>query len=159
MTSEYSKQKCFLHTGEKFREVVEEYIRNALSKGVPPLFVDLRPLYDDPAKFEIIQAISSRLHDNLTKHSSYDENGAPEPPTALLWLYYFLGQIYDFQKEYDKAIAIVEKAIEHTPTLIELFLLKGKIFKVCEILPFVDKNYISYVTMVILPHCCLGVFT
>ena len=28
--------------GEKFRELVEQYIRKALSKGVPPLFVDLR---------------------------------------------------------------------------------------------------------------------
>jgi hypothetical protein len=32
--------------------------------------------------------------------------------------------------EFDKALSIVEKAIEHTPTLIELFLLKGKIYKV-----------------------------
>lgn len=116
--------------GEKFRELVEEYIRNALSKGVPPLFVDLRPLFAIPAKLETIEAICGRLHDNLVNFSSYDKEGAFEPPTALLWLYYFLGQLYDFQKDYDKAIAIVNKAIEHTPTLIELFLLKGKIFKV-----------------------------
>ncbi len=38
----------FNFSGENFREVVEEYIRKALSKGVPPLFVDLRPLYSFP---------------------------------------------------------------------------------------------------------------
>ena len=81
-------------------------------------------------KFAIIEEICYRLHENLTKYSSYDKEGSFEPPTALLWLYYYLGQHYDFKKEFDKAIDIVEKAIEHTPTLIELFVLKGKIYKV-----------------------------
>jgi hypothetical protein len=40
-----------------------------------------------------IEAICSRLHDNLVEYSSYDKAGAFEPPTALLWLYYFLGQV------------------------------------------------------------------
>jgi peptide alpha-N-acetyltransferase len=101
-----------------------------LSKGVPPLFVDLRPLFVNPAKLEAIESVCNRLQDNLVKFSSYDVDGAFEAPTALLWLYYFLGQLSDFKEEYDQAIAIVEKAIEHTPTLIELFLLKGKIYKV-----------------------------
>ncbi len=89
-----------------------------------------RPLYADPAKVEVIEGICNRLLDNLTRYSSYDKEGAFEPPTALLWLYYYLGQHYDYKKDYDRAIAIVDKAIEHTPTLIELFVLKGKIYKV-----------------------------
>ena len=39
---------CIL--GELFKSLVGKYIKKALHKGVPPLFVDLRPLYKDPEK-------------------------------------------------------------------------------------------------------------
>ena len=90
-------------------------------------------MYSDPAKLAVIEGICLQLQENLIKYSSYDKEGTFEPPTALLWLYYYLGQHYDYKKDYDAAIAIVEKAIEHTPTLIELFVLKGKIYKVTRI--------------------------
>ena len=56
--------------------------------------------------------------------------GAREPATAQLWLLYYLAQHYDHRGEHSRALKIVDEAIEHTPTLIELYLLKGKIFKV-----------------------------
>lgn len=115
--------------GESFRDLVAKYICKALTKGVPPLFVDLRPLYSNPSKVKIIEEICEKLYENLTQHGSYEKDGAPQPPTAILWLYYYLGQHYDYKKDFERAIAIVEKAIEHTPTLIELFVLKGKILK------------------------------
>ena len=40
-----------------------------------------------------------------------------------------LSQHYDFQKNYDIAHQYIEKAIAHTPTLVELYLIKGKILK------------------------------
>ena len=61
---------------------------------------------------------------------SFDAGGPKEPATALLWVFYYLAQHYDHKKEYDKAFEMVDAAIEHTPTLIELFLLKGKLYKV-----------------------------
>ena len=47
-----------------------------------------------------------------------------EPPTSLLWTYYFMAQHYDFLGNYVKALELVDKALEHTPTLIELYTLK-----------------------------------
>lgn len=41
-------------SGEQFRGLLDKYMRKALSKGVPPLFVDLRSLYKDSAKVQII---------------------------------------------------------------------------------------------------------
>ncbi len=58
-----------------------------------------------------------------------EENPMVEPATAELWVLYYLSQHYDYLGDYPKALTLVEEAIEHTPTLIELFLLKGKIFK------------------------------
>ena len=57
-------------------------------------------------------------------------NCPPEPASAILWTYYYLAQHYDHQKNSAKALEYINLAIEHTPTLIELFVTKGRLFKV-----------------------------
>ena len=53
-----------------------------------------------------------------------------EPPTALLWVYYFLAQHYDFLGDTVQSVNYIDTAIQHTPLLIELYVLKAKIYKV-----------------------------
>ena len=107
-------------------------MQKALRKGVPPLFVDLLPLYSDPGKFAIIEELIQRWMKNLRENSTFDGK-LKEPATTLLWLMYYVVQHYDYKQEFGKALELVDEAIAHTPTLIELFLLKAKIYKVrCE---------------------------
>jgi len=47
----------------------------------------------------------------------------------MLWLLYFHGQHYLFQGKLTEAMSFVDRAIEHTPTLLELYTLKGKIYQ------------------------------
>merc|ERR1711915_135142 len=106
------------------------YIKAALRKGVPPLFVDLRPLYIDDEKFKMIDKLLTSFLENQQKVQSFEASGSPqESPTSLLWTYYFLAQHYDHKGDFQKALELVNAAIDHTPTLIELFTLKGKIYK------------------------------
>ena len=108
-------------------------MKKALRKGIPPLFVDLRPLYKDSANMAAIEDLCLNYASSLkSDEGSFDAGGPREPATALLWVFYYLAQHYDHKKEYEKAFEMVNAAIEHTPTLIELFLLKGKIYKVHE---------------------------
>ena len=117
--------------GESFRKLVDAYLKKALRKGIPPLFVDLRPLYRDPENIAVIEDLCLNYAASLkSDEGSFDAEGPREPATALLWVLYFLAQHYDYKKEYDKAFEMVNEAIGHTPTLIELFLLKGKLYKV-----------------------------
>ena len=121
----------FVVLGDSFRELVDTYLKKALRKGVPPLFVDLRPLYKDPKKAAIIEELCLNYANSLkSDEESFEAGGEKEPATALLWVYYYLAQHYDHKEEYGKAFEMVEAAITHTPTLIELFLLKGKLYKV-----------------------------
>lgn len=53
-----------------------------------------------------------------------------EPPSTFLWLLFFLGQHYDKLGQYEVALKYVNEAISHTPTLIELYTIKAKIYKV-----------------------------
>ncbi|VDK28693.1 unnamed protein product, partial [Anisakis simplex] len=56
-------------------------------------------------------------------------NPLPESPTTVLWLYYLLAQHYDRLGSIQQAHMYIDRAIQHTPTLIELFMVKAKIFK------------------------------
>lgn len=124
------KLPLFFLTGARFESKLTNYMKAALRKGVPPLFVELRPLYSDPDKFKMIDKIVNSFLVNLQNVSSFEESGSPkESPTTLLWMYYYISQHCDYKEEYQKALDYVNAAIDHTPTLIELFTLKGKIYK------------------------------
>lgn len=119
--------------GEQFKTLVDKYMRKGLIKGVPPLFVDLRSLYSNPQKVETIEKLMLQYVDALKKVGKFDtavSNGSKEPASALLWVYYYLAQHYDFLNQTEKALSYIDAAIEHTPTLIELFVTKGRIYKV-----------------------------
>merc|ERR1712001_10506 len=118
---------------DAFKSRIGQYMQKALRKGVPPLFVDLRPLYLNEEKVAIIQDLCEGYCNNLKVHRSFEATGSgeQEPATALLWLLYYMAQHFDYKREYQKALDTINEAIDHTPTLIELFMLKGKIFKHC----------------------------
>lgn len=119
--------------GERFKTEVDRYLRKGLHKGVPPLFVDLRSLYKDKAKATVIEELLDGYVSALLKTGRFSEeeakDSAKEPASALLWAYYYLAQHYDFLGNTDKALHYVNLAIDHTPTLIELFVCKGRIYK------------------------------
>ena len=60
----------------------------------------------------------------------FTDDGKEEPPTTLLWVQYFLAQHFDFIDQPSVALEYINAAIDSTPTLIELFLIKAKIYKV-----------------------------
>ncbi|KFB46843.1 AGAP002284-PA-like protein [Anopheles sinensis] len=141
MQAEYPYSFCArripldIATGEKFRELADEHLRRNLRKGVPPLFVNLRSLYRDEGKIEIIGKLVESYYQNLASSGYFSaadaENPAvpKEPASALLWTMYYLAQHYDYLRESEKALDFINAAIEHTPTLIELFVTKGRIYK------------------------------
>jgi peptide alpha-N-acetyltransferase len=51
-----------------------------------------------------------------------------QDPTVLLWLNYFIAQHYKFKGDAVNALKYVDIAIAHTPTLLDLYTLKGKIY-------------------------------
>jgi len=119
--------------GPAFKQLLDAYMQKALRKGIPPLFVDLKPLYKDSDKVKIVEDLCLSYEKNLTCPETGSFDGEPgsarEPATAYLWVLYYMSQHYDYLKDHKKALRLVESAIEHTPTLIELFLLKGKVHK------------------------------
>ncbi|XP_061485908.1 N-alpha-acetyltransferase 16, NatA auxiliary subunit isoform X2 [Rhineura floridana] len=118
-------------TGEKFRELMDKFLRVYFSKGCPPLFTTLKSLYNSTEKVSTIQELVTGYEASLKTcdlFSTY-ENGDREPPTTLLWVRYFLAQHFDKLGQFSLALDYINSAVASTPTLIELFYLKAKIYK------------------------------
>lgn len=132
-----------------FKDMIDLYLRKSLRKGQPALFRDIKSIYNNelagnpyksrvintkslPKKIEIIQELMLSYIKNLMSFDSFDsdESGCgSEATTCLLWVYYYLAQHYDYLQDYNQALKYVNIALEHTPTLIELFVIKAKIYK------------------------------
>ncbi|XP_022099558.1 N-alpha-acetyltransferase 15, NatA auxiliary subunit-like [Acanthaster planci] len=119
-------------TGERFEKLLDDYLRRMLRKGVPTAFVSIKGLYREPWKVEVIERLVLSYLECLQSKSKFSKDatdGELETPTVLLWTLYFLAQHYDQLRNVEKALQYVDRAVEHTPTLIELFIIKAKIFK------------------------------
>ncbi|GKV35652.1 hypothetical protein SLEP1_g43894 [Rubroshorea leprosula] len=115
--------------GDKFREAAVNYIKPLLTKGVPSLFSDLSPLYDHPGKADILEHIALELEHCVRTTGRYPGRTEKEPPSTLMWALFFLAQHYDRRGQYDLAISKIDEAIEHTPTVIDLYSVKSRILK------------------------------
>ncbi|XP_028593906.2 N-alpha-acetyltransferase 16, NatA auxiliary subunit isoform X1 [Podarcis muralis] len=118
-------------TGEKFRELMDKFLRVNFSKGCPPLFTTLKSLYYSKEKVSTIQELVTGYEASLKTCDLFSpyENSDQEPPTTLLWVRYFLAQHFDKLGQFSLALDYINSAVASTPTLIELFYLKAKIYK------------------------------
>ncbi|PPQ74960.1 hypothetical protein CVT24_010284 [Panaeolus cyanescens] len=122
----------------EFSTLITNYLERALKKGVPSIFADLKALYSDLEKRKIVETIAENIkQQNFAaveeKPSKVDEQ---KEPTTYLWTLYFLAQHYSYVPpsttvvpNHKLALEYVNNALSHTPTLPELYLLKGRILK------------------------------
>ena len=59
-----------------------------------------------------------------------DTDSEAESPTSLLWTLSYLSQHFDHVRQTDRALEYINAALDHTMTLIELYVIKARIYKV-----------------------------
>lgn len=114
--------------GEKFKELVKPYLERALQKGIPSLFSDVKNLYTNPFKLQSIQDIIEDIRSSVSPKDQAQPSTSPDP-TDYLWTLYFLAQHYTFLGQHEKSLEILHTAMEHTPTLPELYMTKARVLK------------------------------
>ena len=120
----------------RFKPTLDKYLRAGLRKGVPSLFADVRPLYRHSGKKEVIDALLNTYLEGLKSSearlpvsTAEEEEPSEEAPTTLLWTLFFAAQHKDRLHDYEKGLELIEEAIGHTPTVVELYMTKAKILK------------------------------
>jgi tetratricopeptide (TPR) repeat protein len=117
-------------TRDDFRELVKAYIMAGLKKGVPSLFADIKALYKDDSKREIVEQIVEAAREDFSPDSSSpSSSSALVEPTTYLWTLYFLAQHHSYLSQPARALSILELALAHTPTLPELHTCKARTLK------------------------------
>jgi peptide alpha-N-acetyltransferase len=114
---------------DAFKTAVSLYIRPFLKKGVPSLFTDLRPLYSHPGKVEILEEVFLEVLSSYQASKAFPGSSDVESPSTYLWTLYLLAQHFDRRRQFEKARSYINQAIEHTPTVIDLYLVKGRILR------------------------------
>ena len=71
---------------ERFKKLVDGYLKKGLHKGVPPLFVDLRSLYKTSTKTAIIQELVLSYVNQLKETGHFSKEGKNFSSTIQVWL-------------------------------------------------------------------------
>lgn len=119
----------FARDGAHFRIACKTYILPPLRKGVPSLFADLKPLYRSKPKAEVLGAILEEWLKSLEADGKLPGESRHEMPTVIMWVRALLAQHYDQVGESARALAQIDLAIQHTPTLLDLYMLKARMYK------------------------------
>lgn len=120
-----------------FKETLIKYLRPLLIKGVPSVINALKSFYkEDPKKAAILGSVLDEMSASMESSMCLHEDDEDEQdPTVQLWLYLFQSQhymryaVHGGPELYDKSMEYVNKAIEHTPTVLELYIHKAKLFQ------------------------------
>lgn len=116
-----------------FKVRLEKYITPYLKKTIPSLFSTLKKLYIFEDKTNIIRDVFLSFEQSLAATNKLptnnEQNDEIEAPSTYLWVLQYLAYHFDRLKNTSLALEYIDKAINHTPTLLELYLCKGKIYK------------------------------
>jgi peptide alpha-N-acetyltransferase len=118
-------------TGEEFRKRLEVFVKPYIRKTIPSLFSVLKSLYHNQDKVQVIEQVFTSYLTRLESTSKFPGESQEEAPSTLLWVLIYLSYHYDRLGQTKKAIEFIDRAIEHTPTVVELYLCKGRLMKVC----------------------------
>ncbi|KAI9814463.1 MAG: hypothetical protein M1827_003319 [Pycnora praestabilis] len=120
--------------GDQFGEAADQYLQRMLNKGVPSTFANVKALYSDSFKREVIQNlmegfVSGKFTAQVNGSAEKQTNGdlSPFHSSAL----YFLAQHYDYylSRNLEKAIENIDKAIEISPKSVDYHMTKARIYK------------------------------
>jgi len=122
----------FLNAGTIFRQRIDAYLKPRIRKGVPSLFRMISGLYFDDGKVQEIEKLILSYLENLKGDTETFEGNAEadmEPPSSLLFILLLAAQHFDRKGDHEKAVMYIQEAVDHTPTMVELYSIYGRILK------------------------------
>jgi N-alpha-acetyltransferase 15/16, NatA auxiliary subunit len=117
-----------IKVGDDFKKAADVYLNRMLTKGVPSTFANVKSLYADESKRNIILTL---VQGYLENPPSEDANGTKKPSRLEESCYYFLAQHYNYYvtRDLSKALEYIEKAIKMDPKSVVYVQTKARIYK------------------------------
>ncbi|KAJ3000017.1 hypothetical protein HDV02_000969 [Globomyces sp. JEL0801] len=116
--------------GETFEVLADHHLISLFRKCLPSLFNSYKSLLRIEEKGKIVQRLVESYYENLVSYGTFRQGeDVKEYPSSLLWVAYFLAQLYDFMGDFEKALEYIDIAINHSPTAVELYMAKARFYK------------------------------
>ncbi|PGH16266.1 hypothetical protein AJ80_05289 [Polytolypa hystricis UAMH7299] len=120
--------------GEEFREAADAYLQRMLRKGVPSTFANIKNLYTNLSKLDMVQDLvegyaAGKLESQANGSAEKQANGDTSPFEGSVL--YFLAQHYNYHlsRNLGKAMEYVDKAIALSPDSVDYYMTKARIWK------------------------------
>ncbi len=82
------------------------------------------------ALFKMITGMVDGYIANLTSLTRFSETDETEQPAStLLWTWFLRASLHDVAGEYTEGLALLDKCIEHTPSIVDVYELKAKLLR------------------------------
>jgi len=115
--------------GEQFIQHLQKYINHFLSKGIPSLFNNLKGLYNNKSKVDLIESTFKSTLSSLEQTQTFPTMEEKQSPSTILWTLYYLAQHFDKLGNYEQSISYIDQGIKHTPTCLDFYVIKAKLYK------------------------------
>jgi len=122
----------------EFRRLLDFTLRRDLRKGNPSLWMHLKSLYAQEGKAAVMQELVLGYIQALEegKRMPVVEGGVadatpeePELAVTTVWAKMFAGRHFDMVGEHAKSLQYFDEAILHTPTILDLYMWRGRTLK------------------------------
>jgi N-alpha-acetyltransferase 15/16, NatA auxiliary subunit len=129
-----------LLSGDAFKDTADAYLQRMLRKGVPSTFANIKHLYSDKSKLEIIQNLATayatrdvQTQTNGSANASSEGDMTRFHSSAL----YFLAQHYNYHLSRDlhKALKFIDEALESDPDSVDFHQTKARTLKYLGAIP------------------------
>ena len=119
----------FAQQADAFGSALAAYVLPFVRKGVPSIFNNLKPLCSCAPKRAQMRTIFDGWLTALEATGCLPDSKEREIPTTVMWVRALVAQLADLCGDTKSALDHLDKAIEHTPTLLDLYVIKGKVYK------------------------------
>ncbi|EKF99071.1 N-acetyltransferase subunit Nat1, putative [Trypanosoma cruzi] len=113
---------------EEFKKRLCEYASTFIIKMIPSLFSVLKSLYKDPKRAKQIGEVFLEWESEIQRND-FSSFGGKANPSFLLWIWMYLSSHHCRLRDFDQALHYINLAIDHTPTVELLYLMKAKILE------------------------------
>mmetsp|Transcript_820 Transcript_820/g.1279 ORF Transcript_820/g.1279 Transcript_820/m.1279 type:complete len:797 (+) Transcript_820:29-2419(+) len=114
---------------ETFKNEFGLFAKAYLQKSIPSLFSTMKKIYANESKVAYIEDVMLQYKTSLEENGTFPGEDTPQPPSTLVWCLNYLAFHYDARGDTKKALETIDAAIDHTPTIVELHLARGRICK------------------------------
>lgn len=133
--------------GDRLKNSLDVFIRKGLVKGVPSLCHELSTFFlvDRAGRYEIAaDPVEVKQHSTYlliaelvdgyiacldSNNKLLPDDEFEEPPSTELWAWYLRAGLHELVAEYSEGIALLDECLEHTPTAVDVYELKGRLLK------------------------------